>query len=336
MKKRTFLLLALIAMMISTLPVQAGQKFNLNGLLMEFISCTPYADGVVMNFTFTNTSGREMAFRVSNFFEGQCFVIDEDGDQHQLTDLVIGKKGAAGSDSRPIPQDITMKGQIYFRHVSERHTMIKRMKLLCQVTKEGTGEKEQNVVMTDIPITPLSNTNMEGTRFTDPVVKMSTKGAMHLGKNIDLQFTLTNTDKDRYDAPVREITAYDEDGNTYNGECSIRNMRLETDMPQKFTIVIKNVPKSVKKLSLVRAMFDEWGHKMEWRNIAVDEAPYTTTETNTRCKLTDVEYSQTATILHLEFTAGEDGYMWHSKNSYIVGNDGKKLNPLFFLRGPSR
>ena len=328
MKKEMKVLMVMLAVLFSmtaTLPTQAGQKFNINGLQMEFVSCTPYADGVVMNFTFTNMSGREMAFRVSNYFEDQCFVVDEDGDQHQLTELVIGGQGAAGSDFRPIPQEVTMKGQIYFRHVSERHTVVKRMKLLCLVAKDGAGEKEQNLVMTDIPITPPNNTNMEGARFTDPIVTMNTKGATHWGKNVELQFTLTNTGKDRYDAPVREVTAYDEDGNAYDAESSIKYMRLETDMPQKFSIVIKNVPKSVKKFSLIRAMFDEWGHKMEWTNVTVEEGPYTTTEQNTRCRLTGVEYSNTATMLHLEYTAGDDGYMWLSKSGYIVGNDGKKL-----------
>ena len=328
MKKEMKVLMVMLAVLFSmtaTLPTQAGQKFNINGLQMEFVSCTPYADGVVMNFTFTNMSGREMAFRVSNYFEDQCFVVDEDGDQHQLTELVIGGQGAAGSDFRPIPQEVTMKGQIYFRHVSERHTVVKRMKLLCLVAKDGAGEKEQNLVMTDIPITPPNNTNMEGARFTDPIVTMNTKGATHWGKNVELQFTLTNTGKDRYDAPVREVTAYDEDGNAYDAESSIKYMRLETDMPQKFSIVIKNVPKSVKKFSLIRAMFDEWGHKMEWKNVTVEEGPYTTTEQNTRCRLTGVEYSNTATMLHLEYTAGDDGYMWLSKSGYIVGNDGKKL-----------
>ena len=328
MKKEIKVLMAMLTVLFSmtaTLSAQAGQKFNINGLQMEFVSCTPYADGVVMNFTFTNTAGREMAFKVSNYFEDQCFVVDEDGDQHQLTELIIGGQGAAGSDFRPIPQDITMKGQIYFRHISERHTMIKRMKLLCKVAKDGAGEKEQNVVMADIPITPSNNTNMEGTRFTDPIVTMNTKGATRWGKNVELLFTLTNTGKDRYDAPVREVTAYGEDGNAYDAESSIKYMRLETDMPQKFSIVIKNVPKSVKKFSLIRAMFDEWGHKMEWRNVIVEEGPYTTTEKNTRCKLMSVEYSNTATMLHLEYTAGEDGYMWLSKSGYIVGNDGKKL-----------
>lgn len=328
MKKEMKVLMVMLAVLFSmtaTLPTQAGQKFNINGLQMEFVSCTPYADGVVMNFTFTNMSGREMAFRVSNYFEDQCFVVDEDGDQHQLTELVIGGQGAAGSDFRPIPQEVTMKGQIYFRHVSERHTVVKRMKLLCLVAKDGAGEKEQNLVMTDIPITPPNNTNMEGARFTDPIVTMDTKGATHWGKNVELQFTLTNTGKDRYDAPVREVTAYDEDGNAYDAESSIKYMRLETDMPQKFSIVIKNVPKSVKKFSLIRAMFDEWGHKMEWKNVTVEEGPYTTTEQNTRCRLTGVEYSNTATMLHLEYTAGDDGYMWLSKSGYIVGNDGKKL-----------
>ena len=103
MKKNLICLLALIAMMIWAQPMKAGQKFNINGLQIEFVNCKQYADGVVMNFTFLNTSGRDVAFKVTNFFEGQSFVIDEDGDQHQLTELIIGGQGAAGSDFRSIP-----------------------------------------------------------------------------------------------------------------------------------------------------------------------------------------------------------------------------------------
>ena len=324
MKKSIVYMMAIVAM-LTVLPAQAGQKFNVNGLQMEFISCTPYADGIVVNFTFLNTTGRDVAFKVNNFFEDQCFVIDEEGDQHQLTELIIGGRGAAGSDFRPIPQDIMMKGQIYFRHVSERHTIVKRMKLQCRVSKDGSGEKEQNIIMTDIPITPLANTNMKGTVFTDPIITMNTKGMMHYGKNAGLEFTLTNNGKDRYDAPVREVKAYDEDGNVYDGVCSINYMRLETDMPQKFFVTIKNVPKSVKKFKLIRVMFDEWGHKMEWRDMAVEEAPYTTTAGNTNCKITDVECTKTETKLYLEFASSVDGYFWLSSKAHIVGNDGKKL-----------
>jgi len=324
MKKSIVCLMAFVAM-LTVLPVQAGQKFNVNGLQMEFVSCTPYADGIVINFTFLNTTGRDVAFKVNNYFEDQCFVIDEEGDQHQLTELIIGGQGAAGSDFRPIPQDITMKGQIYFRHVSERHSIVKRLKLLCRVTKDGSGEKEENVVMTDIPITPLANTNMEGTRFTDPVVTMNTKSLMYYGKYAGLEFTLTNNGKEKYNAPVSEITAYDEDGNAYEGVCTIHYMRLESDMPQKFFIAIKNVPKNVKRFSLIRAMFDEWGHKMEWRNMNVDEAPYTTTAGNTNCRLTGVECTKTETKLYLEYTASEDCYLWLSGKAHIVGDDGKIL-----------
>ena len=324
MKQLFLFFLTFVAMTIAQ-PVQAGQRFNVNGLQMEIVNCTPYADGVVVNVTFLNSTGRDVAFKVNNYFEDQCFVIDQDGDQQQLTEFIIGGQGAAGSDFRPIPQDVTMKGQIYFRHVSERHSVVKRMKLFCRVAKDGSEEKEQNIEAVNIPITPLSNTNMEGSRFTDPIVTMNTKGAMHYGKNVALDFSLTNNGKDRYDAPIKEITAYDEDGNAYQGECSVTRMRLETDLPQKFFISIKNVPQNVKKFTLVRAMFDEWGHKMEWKNIPVQKAPYTTTAGNIRCRLIGVECSQTETILQLEYISGMDGSISLSRNGYIIGDDGKKL-----------
>ena len=328
MKKNLICLLALIAMMIWAQPMKAGQKFNINGLQIEFVNCKQYADGVVMNFTFLNTSGRDVAFKVTNFFGGQSFVIDEDGDQHQLTELIIGGQGAAGSDFRSIPQDVTLKGQIYFRHVSERHTVVKRMNLLCRVTRDGAGEKEQNLVMVDIPISPSDNTNMEGTRFTDPIVTMETKGLTIEEPNAVLRFTLTNHDRNRYDAPIREITAYDEDGNPYEGSCSITYMKLETDIPQSFIITIKNVPNTLKKFSLIRAMFDEWGHKMEWKNIAVDtvtEVPYTTTERNKKLRITNVECSPTATKVSFEYRTGTIERLDIAPTTYIMTESGKKL-----------
>lgn len=270
MKRSIIWMVALLATIIA-LPMQAGMKYVINGLQLDITSCTPYADGIVVNVTFTNTSGRDMAFKVNNYFEDQCYVIDENGDRHQLAQLIIAREGAAGSDFRSIPQDIPVKGQIYFRHVSDKDSMVKRMKLFCRVTKDGSGEQEKDLIVDNIPITPLQNTNMEGTKFTDPAVTMNTKGLTREGNNAILKFTLTNHDRDRYDAPVRQITAYDEEGNAYEGKCSIGYMKLETDQPQAFVITIGNVPTTVKEFSLIKAMFDEWGHKMEWRNIKISQ-----------------------------------------------------------------
>lgn len=269
--KRSIIWVAVFLATVIALPVQAGMKYAINGLQLDITGCTQYADGIVVNVTFTNTSGRDMAFKVNNYFEDQCYVIDENGDRHQLTLLIIAKQGASGSDFCSIPQDIPVKGQIYFRHVSEKDSMVKRMKLLCRVTKDGGGEVEKNLIVENIPITPLRNTNMEGTKFTDSDVTMNTKGLTREGNNAILRFTLTNHDRDRYDAPVRQITAYDEEGNAYEGKCSISYMKLETDQPQAFVITIGNVPATVKKFSLIKAMFDEWGHKMEWKNIEISQ-----------------------------------------------------------------
>lgn len=261
----------LLLTLLTAMPMLAqGQKFSLNGLQIEFTSCTPYADGIVVNATFTNVAGRDVAFKVNNYFEDQCYVIDEQGDQHQLAQLIIGGQGAAGSDFRTIPQDITMKGQIYFRHVSDQDSSIKRIKLLCRVSKDGVGEQERDLVWTNLPISPLNNTNRPNTKFTDSAVTMDTKSLVIEEPNAVLRFTLTNHDRQRYDCPVRQVTAYDENGNSYEGTCDIGYMRLETDVPQAFVITIPNVPNDLKKFTVIRCMFDEWEHKMEWKNIEVE------------------------------------------------------------------
>lgn len=282
MKKLFSSVTAILLIITAQCALAQNSSTTAGGIKFEVNRCIVNGKGLVMEVSATNQTNKELGYRVNYDIDGHgSIATDDQGNSYGLWHLYAGNNEACGvCDRVALPQGVKVKFLAFLREVPEGISHLKQFVMDGKITKDG-DENGQKVVLKDIPVQPLQNSDQPGLTCTLAETNVKTMPLKRNGSNLELNFMLTMQsdnyiiifDDTRLRTDFYKITAYDTDGNAYDAEITKGDRSyLEVGIPVAFTLQIKNVPESVNAFSLVRAEFESrQGYKVEWKGIPVKE-----------------------------------------------------------------
>lgn len=321
--------ICLLAITCFTITLKAQTSTELvGGIKFEVTKCQHYGKGLVVWFTMTNTTSREIGFSINyDVDENQTTVMDDNGQRYYFRNIVAGRQSASSNYSWVmLPPDIKIKCAAYTYEVPEKLSSLRQFNIDGRFKDAGTKQ----ILFKNIPIEELSNTNQPNMKLTYPMFTAKAKSLVRVGNKVEQQFTIINNDDEAWDLEFNDITVYDADGNSYEAVFLLGpKSKLEPSIPRNYTLIVKNVPQNVNEFSLIRAEFDRRWFKVEWKNQKVENQigpNYKTTKDNFATKITKVECLPNATKVYFEFTnLWSQGKINISPKTYITGSNGQKL-----------
>lgn len=325
--KKILCLVAILSLLLSATADAQISSTQVGGIRFDVIKCMHYGKGVAIALNVTNTTDNDLSYAVEYDVDGNMTsVIGEDGIEYEIRSIFAGNRNADCCGGMiELPSGVKMKFTVYTREVPEK------LSLLRQFTMDGRfkGSSNKTVVLRNIPIEELSNTDAPNMKLTCPLLEAKSKPLVRRGNNVEQDFTMTLHGDETWEIGFKKITVYDSDGNSYTGVMTRgAQATIEPDIPKAFRLTIHNVPERVTEFSLIRAEFGKnHSFKVEWKRQKVEakEEPLYKSGNEPRCLITKVECTEKETILHFEYTTEQfGGWVRLSPQTYIVGQDGRK------------
>lgn len=253
---------------------RSGSKYvAVPGLTMQLNSVERWGDGVRVVFSITNTTANDMQIYLDDVrsIHKRNIHRDEYGNE------AYGQFNS-GNQGFTIPSGVTVKRVYMLYNMNATAQKLATMDITGRAIFYDGKSQEFTYSASDVPITTTQNSNNPNVSCSLPTVYVDYKGLKRDGKNVILNFSLTNTSTTPINNVYKEFdyVVYDADGNEYQGKIYRGNATvtswfktLEPDLPLTFHFHILNVPLNVNGFRLIRLFFHDGAYKIEFKNISL-------------------------------------------------------------------
>lgn len=252
---------------------------SIPGFEVEVGECQHWGTGAALRMTVTNTTNkdRELVFR-NQFDAGNAPVAYlADGSKHDVQTII----GNTTNDWAVVPAGVKVKVTFFVYDVDPECSLIKTLDIHGRYKLVGTSYGGSNVTgfsgkLSNIPVTKVQNSNADNVECTWPSMQINFKSLTRQGSDVVLDFTLTNVSGKDVDRGCDNLRVYDTEGNTYDAEAYYGNTNVSgfskgtfvNEIPLRCRVVVKDVPASVTKLSLIQFDLSQ-GYSVKVRNQAI-------------------------------------------------------------------
>lgn len=267
-----------------------GNHGELPGMTIKLLSCQRWGNGVKIIYSLSNKtdSDRKLKF----YFYGNPISITPldpviyDANDNRYTGGPVSLGEASyekilGFMYANIPDGIVAKGEYMVYNVPKNIDHFRCVTIGIHDQTAGGRGLPYEYKWQNIPITEIRNTDSDKVICTLPTFTINYKGLRRDGKNVFLDFTITNNtghDLSPYGLALKSsYSAFSHEGDAFSvawligGESPLNAKEIPVGVPVKCSLLIKNVPASVTGFSLVRFLLQDNTYKIEFRDIDITE-----------------------------------------------------------------